>query len=443
MKYFVFILLLISSVTYGQSTYYIRADTIVFQKVGGNTTFKIENATRTKTNAFLRNYNGGRTDFAYAIDTIWKINDSMFVFRRGDGNDTLTIPGSGGGSTPTWQQTLTAGSTLNQANTIDQAGFDLTFKKGGGGGFNVFEDADSTAGVGFMISSNGISFIRSPFYWTNHITSTDTTNFKPLAINPSTNEIKRLTTWPITTTPISSLTAATGTNSIDNGDFTQRWDWNTLTGIGMRLVSASTTASGDNQNLFNIAMSGANANSGEETAAAVITNSHTGTGSINTGLRVSATSGGTNYAILVPSGGGSVGIGTSTPTEKLEVVGNAKVSGTGNYFQGRWRARVDSITSSATPTINTDNVDIFKITALAANITSMTSNLSGTPQDGDILELQITGTAARTITWGASFVSTTVTLPATTVTTATLTVILQYYKSGSYGNNLWYCVNSY
>ena len=109
----------------------------------------------------------------------------------------------------------------------------------------------------------------------------------------------------------------------------------------------------------------------------------------------------------------------------------------------RWTARVGSTTSSATPTINTDNYDIYKLTAQAADITSMTTNLSGTPVDGDILEIQITGTAARAITWGSSFVSTTVTLPTTTVTTTTLTVILQYYTSSSYGNNKWHCVNYY
>jgi hypothetical protein len=69
---------------------------------------------------------------------------------------------------------------------------------------------------------------------------------------------------------------------------------------------------------------------------------------------------------------------------------------------------------------------------------------SGTPNDGDILELVITDNGtARAITWGASFVSTTVTLPSTTTLGVTLTVVLQYYKSSSYGNNKWHCVNYY
>ncbi len=43
--------------------------------------------------------------------------------------------------------------------------------------------------------------------------------------------------------------------------------------------------------------------------------------------------------------------------------------------------RVSTVTQSATPTINTDNMDVASITGLAQAITSMTTNLSGTPTD--------------------------------------------------------------
>jgi hypothetical protein len=130
---------------------------------------------------------------------------------------------------------------------------------------------------------------------------------------------------------------------------------------------------------------------------------------------------------------------TSVPTWETPI----SASSTTTFTNKRWTARVGSTASSATPAINTDNYDIFKITALAADITSMTSSLTGTPVDGDILEVQITGTATRAIAWGASFVSTTVALPTTTSSTTTLTVILQYYTTSSYGNNKWHCVNYY
>lgn len=84
--------------------------------------------------------------------------------------------------------------------------------------------------------------------------------------------------------------------------------------------------------------------------------------------------------------------------------------------------RVGTTTSHATPTINTDNVDFYSLTAQAEAITSFTTNLSGTPTENQTLWIAITGTAARAITWGASFEASTVALPTTTVTTARLDV---------------------
>lgn len=88
----------------------------------------------------------------------------------------------------------------------------------------------------------------------------------------------------------------------------------------------------------------------------------------------------------------------------------------------RITARVGtSAANSATPAINSDNFDVFRITGQTAAITSMTTNLTGTPVDSDVLLIEITGTGAVAITWGASFEASTVALPATTVGTAKLT----------------------
>jgi len=78
--------------------------------------------------------------------------------------------------------------------------------------------------------------------------------------------------------------------------------------------------------------------------------------------------------------------------------------------------RAPAVTQSATPTINTDVTDVAHITGLAQAITSMTTNLSGTPVEGDMLRIDITDNGtARAITWGASFEASTVPLPTTTV----------------------------
>jgi hypothetical protein len=73
-------------------------------------------------------------------------------------------------------------------------------------------------------------------------------------------------------------------------------------------------------------------------------------------------------------------------------------------------------TQSATPIINTDVQKVVNITGIAQAITSMTTNLTGTPADGDELQIAFTDNGtARAITWGAKFEASTVALPTTTV----------------------------
>lgn len=113
------------------------------------------------------------------------------------------------------------------------------------------------------------------------------------------------------------------------------------------------------------------------------------------------------------------------------------VDSTQSLSNKRLTPRVTTITSSATPTINTDNCDAVTITALATAITSMTSGLSGTPVNFQKLMIRIKddGTA-RAITWGASFASRGVTLPTTTIISKVLTVGLIYNSVTS----TWDCV---
>ncbi len=103
--------------------------------------------------------------------------------------------------------------------------------------------------------------------------------------------------------------------------------------------------------------------------------------------------------------------------------------------------RITTITSSATPTINTDNCDAVTITALAAAISTMTTNLSGTPNNFDKLIFRIKDDGnARAISWGASFVAKGVALPTTTVVSKLLTVGFIYDTVA--GSGTWGCVAS-
>lgn len=86
-----------------------------------------------------------------------------------------------------------------------------------------------------------------------------------------------------------------------------------------------------------------------------------------------------------------------------------------------------TITSSATPTINTDAYQYVSITAQATAITSFTTNLSGTPVNFQPLVIRIKDDgSSRAITWGSSFVSEGGTLPTTTTGGKVTTIGLMY-----------------
>ena len=112
-------------------------------------------------------------------------------------------------------------------------------------------------------------------------------------------------------------------------------------------------------------------------------------------------------------------------------------SGTGTLSNKRIAPRATTITSSATPTVNTDNFDFVDITALAVNITSMTSGLTGTPNNFErmVYRIKDNGTA-RTIIWGAAFASSMALLPTTTIAGKVITVGLMRDTT----KGTWECV---
>lgn len=133
---------------------------------------------------------------------------------------------------------------------------------------------------------------------------------------------------------------------------------------------------------------------------------------------------------------GTIELGAATDTTlarvsagviSVEGVTIPSISSTNTLTNKRITRRFIATTQSATPTINSDNTDVASITALAQAITSMTTNLSGTPSAGDFLEVQITDNGtARAITWGTSFAATTVALPTTTVISTLLRVLFEW-----------------
>lgn len=156
---------------------------------------------------------------------------------------------------------------------------------------------------------------------------------------------------------------------------------------------------------------------------------------------------GTSYSLVVKTYGSAATLATlsagsmasffSSGSEYMTNVPQVTPTNTVTLTNKRITPRVSSETSSATPTINTDNVDAHTIEALATAITSMTTNLSGTPTNFQklIIRIKDNGTP-RAITWGASFASKGATLPTTTVASKMLTVGFIYNSVSS----LWGCV---
>lgn len=131
---------------------------------------------------------------------------------------------------------------------------------------------------------------------------------------------------------------------------------------------------------------------------------------------------------------------TGTPLSTTASVGtNTTQIATTAFVYGERASRVTSITSNGTPTYNTDTCDAVSITALAAAITSMVTNKTGTAVNFQKLTFRIkdNGTA-RAITWGADFEARGMALPTTTVISKVLTVGFIYDTVSA----KWGCVAS-
>lgn len=101
------------------------------------------------------------------------------------------------------------------------------------------------------------------------------------------------------------------------------------------------------------------------------------------------------------------------------------------------------IVSSATPDIYTDIHNNVYISALATNITSMTTNLTGVPVDFQSLTIRIKDNGvARSITWWSKFESRWKTLPTTTVAGKILSVYLEYNIASLKWGCIWVAIES-
>lgn len=146
--------------------------------------------------------------------------------------------------------------------------------------------------------------------------SLTTTGTSGAATYNSTTGVLNIPNYTTSSSALSSITAATATNTINNSSYQQEWQWNSIaaSGTGFKLSSSSIGAGGF---LFNSSVSG----TGTGNAGSLqVNNTRTG-GSDNYGVYTSSSGGATNY--------GSVSIGTGGTTA-VGILARAS-GGTNNY----------------------------------------------------------------------------------------------------------------
>jgi hypothetical protein len=139
------------------------------------------------------------------------------------------------------------------------------------------------------------------------------------ALDPTqlANLTSLLSTGP-TPPAYSAITGATSTNSIDNLNYSQIWNWSTATTQSPMAVTANALTTGS---LVSVTTSNASLNS--TNGLLNIANTGVSTSGILARFQANSTLG-SGLSILT---NGSVGIGTTTPAQKLDVVGQIHASG--------------------------------------------------------------------------------------------------------------------
>lgn len=274
------------------------------------------------------------------------------------------------------------------------------------GGFSMLDGVASLNGqVGFVdITSNGGTIaITKP--------TASTINLESLSAGGSPLTTK----GDIYTYSTTNDRLPVGTNgqvlSADSAEATGL-KWITVSGTGTVTSVSVTTANGISGSVATATTTPAIT----LTLGAITPSSVASTGTV-TGTNLSGTNTGDQTITLTGDASGS-------GTGSIAVTNSVNLTNTATLTNKRITQRVLALSAnSATPAINTDNYDVVHITAQTAAITSFTTNLTGTPVDGDRLRISITGTGAVALTWGASFESSgNVTLPTTTVSTTRLDV---------------------
>ena len=283
------------------------------------------------------------------VDSVTVAGDSLFYWVNGTGYGQVIT----GLSASTMQEVFNTESgtaVLTQNNTMDGLGYDL----------HIISDTIQFTGDVYL--NDGFTYAHG----------------SPGVGKVLTSDANGLGSWETGSLPLSSLTAATATNNIDNLSYLQQLRWNTHTGLfpGMLFGSSSTAMSTTGSALVRFVVNGANASSNRTSTTVEFSSERSGTGSVNNAAMFSAINGATNNAINVTAGNVLLSPLTASQFLTLDANKNMTSSAVASSIlaasitdeTGTDKAVFNTSPSFVTSVIGGASMDIFNTVTTTANL---------------------------------------------------------------------------
>jgi hypothetical protein len=169
---------------------------------------------------------------------------------------------------------------------------------------------------------------------------------------------------------LSSLTAATSVNNINNTNFAQTWNWSGNSFINGLVLNYAGSNSYTSPVLLNLTSSGVNSSPGTTNIGIKSHVENTGTNTTNIGLRAVARLGTTNIGILIPAGTLNIGEAFNGETPTINLISSTAGINT---------IKASSSTSTWTLTLpNNAGTNGYVLSTNGAGVTSWVAQTAGT-----------------------------------------------------------------